>query len=467
MTPTAPERVLTISGTPLDLIAAWPRARPLLLLHAGGATAGRWSRWTIATTSEGWFTFNGRSHLTPDAIGGRHPVPLTHDPLRDLNRILERTRRPGPAETVLPFAGGWVGYLSYDLGRDVEPAARAHPGALDTRGWPRVQLARCRSGLVYDHERETWYGFGPTDLAAELDETAPPPPATVAVTGFASSLEPEAYLRAVARTKQLIAAGDIFQANITQRITTTFHGSVRGLARRALATSRAWYGAMLELPGHRAIVSMSPELFLELDGATRRLVTRPIKGTRPAEDTPEELLASDKDTAELNMIVDLMRNDLGRVCTFGSVRVPTERIIESHPTVHHGVGEVHGVLRPTATRGDLLAATFPGGSITGAPKIRAMQIIDELEPVERGPYCGSIGFFGDDGSVRLNIAIRTICLSGLTPAGPGLTQGVLDYGVGGGIVADSDPRGEHRESLDKATVLRLVLDASRPAAAGV
>ena len=266
----------------------------------------------------------------------------------------------------------------------------------------------------------------------------------------------------VRRTIDLIAAGDVFQANITQRLSASFSGSTRALCAAALETSGAWYGAYLELPRGRCLVSLSPELFLAVSPASRRVVTRPIKGTRPSRSDIRELLDSAKDTAELNMIVDLMRNDLGRVCAYGTVRVPRARVIETHPTVHHGVAEVSGVLGPGVTVAELLAATFPAGSVTGAPKIRAMQIIDELESCRRGPYCGAIGFLSNCGRACLNVAIRTIALSGdRRPGAWDRLAGVLDYGVGGGVVADSDPLAEYRESLDKAAVLRAVLEEKR------
>ena len=207
-----------------------------------------------------------------------------------------------------------------------------------------------------------------------------------------SSVNPDEYLTMVSNTIDYIAAGDIFQANITQRLCGTFDGSTRALGRSALALSQAWYGAYLELPAGRCLVSLSPELFLDADFNSRAVITRPIKGTRPTTVDARDLLESPKDAAELHMIVDLMRNDLGRVCEYGSVRVPQSRAIETHPTVHHGVAEITGSLCADVSLGRLLEATFPGGSVTGAPKIRAMQIIDELEPVSRGPYCGAIGF---------------------------------------------------------------------------
>lgn len=389
------------------------------------------------------------------------PLPnrpsLTHDPMADLQAVLDATARRPAAVAPVPFAGGWIGTFSYDLGRMIEPAARHEPSACDDRPWPLVELAWCPSALVYDHLERRWYGVGPEhdSLPSATDHAESPPLRTGAVT---SSLPRDAYLDAVRRIRAYIAAGDVFQTNLTQRLSLPFTGSTRHLARAALTASRARYGAYLELCDGRAIVSMSPELFLDVDPVTREIITRPIKGTRPAGATARELLESEKDAAELHMIVDLMRNDLGRICAFGSVSVPAGRMIETHPTVHHGVGEVRGRLRDDVSFTDVLRATFPPGSVTGAPKIRAMQIIDELEPVRRGAYCGAIGFVGDDGGIGLNVAIRTMQCCGVRPPHRmDVLTGTLDYGAGGGIVTDSDPAAEHQESLDKAAVLRLTL----------
>ena len=241
--------------------------------------------------------------------------------------------------------------------------------------------------------------------------------------------------------------------NLAQRFTADFHGTFplaqRSLFRRLASLSPAWYGAYIETAAEspdslpRVLCSTSPELFLEA-AADGRVITRPIKGTRPAGVDPKELLDSEKDRAELNMIVDLLRNDLGRVCAYGSIRVDEPRVIESHPTVHHGVATISGRLHPSMDLVDLLRAALPGGSITGAPKVRAMQIIDELEPVRRGPYCGCIGWFTQR-EMCLNIAIRTMLLD------PAAER--VDFSVGGGIVADSSPAGEYDETIDKAQAM--------------
>jgi len=277
---------------------------------------------------------------------------------------------------------------------------------------------------------------------------------------FEETTDATLWKAAIDRAIELIRGGDIYQSNITHLLRSTLHGSPRGLAIHALATAAPWHGALLELPDGSALISLSPELFLggefASEGREGFVLTRPIKGTRPASGDPAELLASEKDEAELTMIVDLMRNDLGRICQPGSVEVAEPRHIEAHPTVHQGVATVQGVLRAGVTIVDLLSATFPPGSVTGAPKIRAMQVIESLEPWARGPYCGAIGCLSDHGRFAFNVAIRTLA------AGPPEAMAVTTemprrhvlYGVGCGIVADSDPAAEWQESLDKAAVVR-------------
>jgi para-aminobenzoate synthetase component 1 len=257
----------------------------------------------------------------------------------------------------------------------------------------------------------------------------------------------------VRRTIDYIEAGDIYQANITQRFRAKLPAGFDRLALYGALRKRnpATFAAYLDF-GETAILSSSPERFLKLsDGAVE---TRPIKGTRPrgrnaAEDSAfaAELLASAKDRAENLMIVDLLRNDISRVCEIGSVKAPVLFGLESYATVHHLVSVVTGRLAQGRDAVDLLRACFPGGSVTGAPKIRAMQIIAELEPTSRGPYCGSIGYLSADGNMDSNIVIRTYAIQGSD----------LTFQVGGGIVADSDPQAEYEESLTKAKALIEVL----------
>jgi para-aminobenzoate synthetase component 1 len=249
----------------------------------------------------------------------------------------------------------------------------------------------------------------------------------------------------VERSLAYIRAGDAFQVNLSQRFTFTHSAPPEELWRRALQRCPADYGASLDF-GSFSILSLSPELLFRRIG--QEIVTRPIKGSRPLQPTMDQQLRdSAKDRAELNMIVDLERNDLGRICDIGSVRVSEPPHVEAHPTIYHGVAEIAGTLRSEVGFVEILRAIFPGGSVTGAPKVRAMQIIDELEPVRRGPYCGAIGYLAADGSMQFNVAIRTMVLQ----------NGLAHVPVGGGIVADSDPAAEYEETLVKARAMLDVL----------
>jgi len=309
-----------------------------------------------------------------------------------------------------------------------------------------------------------------TDLR-DLDETAARRPGGSAGRNDASGLDAspqlawddtrETYLAKVERALEYIRAGDIFQVNLARRCRVSVHEHSFELYERLCKTNPAAYAAYLptSLPADSAstrrawaVLSSSPELFLAVRGG--EVVTRPIKGTRPRGRTPEEdaaaaqaLARSEKDRAELNMIIDLERNDLGRVCEYGSVRVRHDGEIEAHPTVWHRTAAIAGRLRQDADCLDVLKAAFPGGSITGAPKVRAMQIIHELEPAPRGPYCGAIGWIGLDGSMTLNLAIRTMLV----------TDGVADVKVGSAIVVDSDPADEYRELEAKAAGMLAAL----------
>jgi para-aminobenzoate synthetase component 1 len=261
------------------------------------------------------------------------------------------------------------------------------------------------------------------------------------------------YLSTVQRAKAYIASGDIYQVNLSQRLSTSTDLPPAELYVRLRQLSPVPYGAYLHC-GDFHVLSASPERFLHFSPSSRTVETRPIKGTRPRGLTPEldrklatELLHSEKDLAELLMIVDLERNDLGRVCEIASIHVPERVALESYSNIHHLVATVRGTLRSDADRIDLLKSCFPGGSITGAPKIRAMELIDELEPTNRGVYTGAIGYFGFDGTMDLNIAIRT-CI---------LKEGRAYFHVGGGIVADSEPDAEYQETLDKASSWLAVL----------
>jgi para-aminobenzoate synthetase component 1 len=270
-------------------------------------------------------------------------------------------------------------------------------------------------------------------------------------------LTKSAYVDAVHRVQDYISAGDVFQVNLARRFAIATGASPLDNYLRLREENPGALGGFFRSQD-QTILCSSPELFLELRG--RQVVTRPIKGTRPRSNDPRanslnrsELAGSEKELAELNMIVDLMRNDLGRVCAPGSIRVVQTGEIEAHPTVYHRVATIEGTLRSNESWTTLLAASFPGGSITGAPKIRAMQIIDELEPVPRGIYCGSIGYIGVDGSMSLNIAIRTMVQR----------RHRVHVFAGSGIVADSDAKQEHEEIGAKARGMLKALRCEWPA----
>ncbi|HOA73149.1 MAG TPA: anthranilate synthase component I family protein [Phycisphaerae bacterium] len=415
---------------------------------------------------------------------------------------------PTTATSDLPFAGGWIGYFAYEAGRFIERLpARTRADV----GLPLARFALYDSAAVYDHVLGRWSvvaaeiapaGAGRCDLRARLawwkdllrsaldaDEgketgisglrarhAGRPPYGPVT-----HNLSRDEHLRIVQRGRQYIAAGDIFQVNLARRESIPATENPLDLYLRLRRTNPGMYSAFLswhtpnqsclpsESPGAGvcAVLSSSPELFLDLQGQS--VITRPIKGTRPRSADPavdaslrQELAASPKDRAELAMIVDLERNDLGRVCEFGSVRVqagdspaaPFE--LEAHPTVHHLVATVTGRLAPGRDAIDLLRATFPGGSITGAPKVRAMEIIDELEPTERSVYTGAIGLFAP-GRMIMNIAIRTILQA----------RDMLHWYAGGGIVADSDPAAEYDETCAKLLGMRRAVGIEdTPATAG-
>ncbi len=350
----------------------------------------------------------------------------------------------------LPFQGGWIGSVSYALGQFIEPTAVAscRPVGGARPDQPIFEMAWCPDALIGDTLTGKWYEIGipPVRLAdisgsSTSDGESPYDKSLVFTLGeFETEQDRQVIETHIADVIDYIREGDIFQANLSQRFGAAFSGSTRGLLLAAIERNPSWYQAYLELPCNRTLLSLSPELFLQYHPASRQITTRPIKGTAASTVSPNDLLDSAKDEAELHMIVDLMRNDIGRVCCPGSVVVTENRVVETHHTVHHGVSTITGTLRSDSNPMDLLRATMPGGSITGAPKIRAMQIIDELEPFERGPFFGAIGYISRDKKMCLNLAIRTLFIEGNRAT----------YVAGAGIVADSDPTHEYEEMILKA-----------------
>jgi para-aminobenzoate synthetase component 1 len=436
-------RVITVE--PLGDDAPFPWAPPpgdvrafAPLLHSARDDRGPWSRWSY---TPGPATRVLRGCLPPGKtrlFAGSDTLKEWDDPREALRWLGEQaTQRPtdGP-----PFKGGWTGWLGYDLGRCFESLpARAR----DDLHLPLFEFTHHDGVLAFDHVERRQYRVRSSEEAAIEGRMLPwvPQPSPLV-----SNFTREAYVRAVGRAIEYIRAGDIFQVNLSQRFTCGVEATPQEVYRRLVETTPAWFGAYLTGEDY-ALVCNSPELFLRVipqaDGS-QTVVTRPIKGTRPRQSgMQDELLRSAKDQAELNMIIDLERNDLGRVCEIGSVKVTQPRTIEAHPTVYHGVATVEGRLRGDVDFVDLLRATFPGGSITGAPKIRAMEIIEELEPTRRGPYCGAIGYLSADGHMEFNVAIRTMIMK----------DGLVHVPVGGGIVADSQPADEYEETLVKARAM--------------
>lgn len=393
---------------------------------------------------------------------GRKKV-LHTDPMRILKELLEQFRRS--KKEGVPFTGGAVGYFAYDLGWLFE---KLPCQAEDDLQLPDLYLPFYDRVIVIDHlEKETLifsHGFPLTGMDGiarakkRLDELValitreeavwPPNVTKGSVAGeLVSNFSREQYLKVVERSKEYIAAGDIFQVNLSQRFAVPVYITPWELYCRLTKLNPAPFASYLEF-APVSVVSASPERFLRVKGDW--VETRPIKGTRPRGSSKQEdvrlrreLWESTKDRAELVMIVDLQRNDLGKVCQVGSVRVPEIFRLEEYATVFHLVSTVEGTLRPGLGICDVIEAAFPGGSITGAPKIRAMEIIEELEPTKRSIYTGSIGYIDFSGDADLNIVIRTFLVK----------NGIAYFQVGGGIVADSEPEAEYQETLDKAKAL--------------
>ncbi len=426
---------------------------------------------------------------------GEHVVaehPSGWELWRQLHREL-RSSEPCP----LPAGPGWIGYVGFESARLLErlPATVREP-----LGLPLMRLGLFDAVILVDRRRgRTWRveapwvrariearsakrGAGSLGQATERRSDVCQPRAAgphffcqpgvagphldlrssdfalPAAGRLVPDLSQHAYERMIARALEYIRAGDVYQVNLAQRFVIEPVPDAAAIFDRLQRVNPAPYAALIRWPG-RAVVSASPELLLACRRG--RLRTCPIKGTRPRAGDErldraaiEELLASGKEAAELTMIVDLHRNDLGRVCRTGSVRVAAARRLEAHPTVYHTVAEVTGMLRDDCDAIDALAASFPAGSVTGVPKIRAIEIIDELEPVARGAYCGAIGHLGLDGDATFSVAIRTLQLTGARAT----------LYVGGGIVVESDPAAEYAETLAKARGILAALGVETPAA---
>jgi aminodeoxychorismate synthase component I len=406
---------------------------------------------------------------------GEEWVTRAGDPMSAIRDLLGRMAVPRPAGFP-PFYGGAIGYFGYDVARWFE---RLPDPPDDDPALPDAELAFFDLAAVVDHERqELWLIFCPfgerflkepreqlyeegtarllaletrlNGLLPVLPDWSPQVPPRIS-----PGMSETDYTAKVRRCLEYIAAGDIYQANLSHRFLVELGGrSPRSIYRRLREINPSPFAALLELPDV-TLVSCSPERLVRLSGI--EVETRPIAGTRPRgastdEDRllVEDLLMSPKERAEHIMLVDLERNDLGRVCSYGSIRVDEFMAVERYSHVSHIVSNIRGHLAPGRDALDLIRAVFPGGTVTGVPKVRCMEIINELEPVRRGPYTGSIGYFSPSGDLDLNIVIRTLVIAGERAS----------LQVGAGIVADSDPVREYQETLFKAEALLKALRES-------
>ncbi len=443
---------VTLPGGFLDTAARFAPLDGTVLLTSGGDHDS--ARWHVLGALP-WLTLaahpGGGGKLTIDGT----TEAFAGDPFDVLQQVLDRFELPALLDDA-PLGAGLLGYLAYDLKDHLESLPST---CIDDLRCPTMLLHAPSALLIQDARTEATRllvprrGGGDAELAdvlarvqAIIDRPAPTLPTPVAGHPTSDVTRP-AYEQSVADIVDLITAGDVYQVNFTQRFRAPFAGDAYALFRRLLERNPAPFFAFVQGGDHQ-VVSTSPERFLQRRGD--HVESRPIKGTRPRGDTPEtdralsdELLASAKDDAELSMIVDLVRNDLGKVCRAGSVEVAEHKRLESYHNVHHLVSRVTGRLDEGMSTVDLIRAAFPGGSITGCPKIRAMEIIDELESHRRHVYCGSIGYLGFDQTCDLSIAIRTATVTG----------GTLLWSVGGGVVYDSDPADEYEESMHKGRTL--------------
>jgi para-aminobenzoate synthetase component 1 len=461
--------------------------RRVSILDSGGAR-GTEARFLIAGFDP-FETVEAHGEQLRIARRDGHTESITHgDALRVLDDYLERLRVPRSTHPFLPATGACIATFSYDLVRRLE-RLRCSGVLHRATNEPDVVLAFYDTLVIHDYARDTTEiisiagrerlsetydeirdaalsveaqalnmteteGASSFDRASSISINPLPSLSNCAVT---SNFTRDEYIAAVRRIKDHIAAGDIYQANLTQQLSVASVSRVQPehIFLRLRRDHPASFAAFIRRR-QDAVVSASPERFLRVEAGDneRRVEAWPIKGTRARGRSKEEdarlraeLQGSEKDRAENVMIVDLMRNDLGRVCEYGSVKVSELFTVQEHPTLFHLVSKVEGTLREEVTAGALLRAAFPCGSVTGAPKIRAMEIIDEIETVRRGLSMGAIGYFSFDGSLDLNVAIRTMTLS----------RGRARFNVGGGIVADSDPELEYEESLTKALALLRAL----------
>ena len=412
-----------------------------MMLHSGYAEHPH-SRYDIVV-AEPRTTLLTHGDITTVTTQG-DAMTSTDDPLTLLQQALDNSGFSRQPLADLPFTGGAVGLVGYDLGRRFErlPTRAQHDIAL-----PDMAIGIYDWALIVDHQRQvvTLLSYGDVEARlAWLQQQVAPPSAPFALTSaWRSNMSRQQYGEKFRQVQAYLRSGDCYQVNLAQRFQATYQGDEWSAFVRLNRANRAPFSAFLRF-ADGAILSLSPERFIQLQ--QRQIQTRPIKGTLPRLEDPQadaaqalKLANSPKDRAENLMIVDLMRNDIGRVATPGSVRVPELFVVEPFPAVHHLVSTITAELPATLHASDLLRAAFPGGSITGAPKVRAMEIIDELEPHRRNAWCGSIGYLSACGNMDTSITIRTVTATG----------GTLYCSAGGGLVADSNEDAEYQETFDK------------------
>ncbi|MNS60546.1 Aminodeoxychorismate synthase component 1 [compost metagenome] len=411
-----------------------------MLLHSGHADHP-YSRFDILV-ADPLTTLTTRGDSTQ--ISSSDVVTSTDDPLALLERELNALPFGAATDPDLPFQGGALGLFGYDLGRRFETLPEHAQKDITL---PDMAVGLYDWAVIVDHHKQRVSLLSHSDADARLawlDAQQPVPAIDFALTSaWRSNMSADEYAQKFAQVQAYLHSGDCYQVNLAQRFQATYAGDEWQAFTHLNASNRAPFSAFLRLE-QGAVLSLSPERFIHLADGT--IQTRPIKGTLPRLTAPdadrlqaEKLAASSKDRAENLMIVDLMRNDIGRVAEPGSVRVPELFVVEPFPAVHHLVSTITARLPASRSACDLLRAAFPGGSITGAPKVRAMQIIDELEPHRRNAWCGSIGYLSRCGTMDTSITIRTLTAS----------DGQLYCSAGGGIVADSQANAEYQETFDK------------------
>ena len=456
--------------TPVSVYMKLRNGGPAFLLESveRGEQLGRYSfigvqpPLTLLTKGDRVWLTSGGGALLEERRGG--------DPFHELQQVLER-RCPVELPGLPRFTGGAVGYWGYDTVRFIERLPATAPD--DRPELPDAAFLFADNLVIFDHVRHRLLVLANArlegDLTAAYAEAVariegvvsrlqqplriPPLENVVSGAPWESNVTQAEFEARVRRAKEYIAAGDIFQVVLSQRLRRNTRADALTIYRALRMLNPSPYMFLLEMPGDVRLIGSSPEMHVRLEG--RRAFLHPIAGTRwrgatPEEDArlAEELLADPKERAEQIMLVDLGRNDLGRVCEFGTVHVPTLMTIERYSHVMHIVSDVQGMVQPGLTAFDLLKATFPAGTVSGAPKVRAMEIIEELEGVRRGPYAGAVGYVDYDGTMDTCIAIRTIVMMGET----------CYIQAGGGIVADSDPTAEFNESMNKARALAVAVE---------